>query len=335
MLCVSGTSLASSAAVFDRDRAAAVQFVTGSGLDPHASVTRRFDSAFRSLVTMALEGCTQTRRLNEVVVSLDGVLGKPEEDLLRGMLDVAGVYTERIRFITRGVALLLANAKRPTNVILAHAGGTAYALVTLDPLGRARIQRGGFGLFSGDDGGGLYFIGLQLMKHVLRDREGGHDSEISAAVHSANGWTDPDDVVRWIRQTNQDGASLWSSVRSMANLALELAEKNSSPAQALVKGAADNFALSIHDVLSLVRRDNRPLEIGTCGPLFSSPIYSQRVIHGLKTPEAGPVHVSRFRWKALAGCIRLALDRCEEDGWAEFVEALPGYGGLQLLQEQW
>jgi len=232
-----------------------------------------------------------------------------------------GLYQmKEIEWITRGRACYEASLSPPAAIILkvgtvafAHA---FHARVNQSP---ADARVGGWGLLSGDDGGG-YYIGRQLIYRLFEEADGRRRrTSFSERFMSLMGESTLEDSIvsatTWIRQRRQAGV-LRRDVSELARIALFLAgQEQDLFALRLLRRAAHLVAHSAY--LSFARLPGRAkMDYGSL-PLFlhggliqSSALFAQLLIRALQRAFASASVNATYQplqFSPIAGCAILGL----------------------------
>ena len=135
------------------------------------------------------------------------------------------------------IALVGALAQRHGILLLAGTGSAVYGQAP----GGERLQIGGWGYLLGDEGGS-YWIGIQLLKSVLRARDAGlnaGETELHQACLDELGLSEAGDLIAWVYRSENPPAA---RVASLATLVLDGAEHGDALAVEILRPAATQLA---------------------------------------------------------------------------------------------
>ena len=128
-----------------------------------------------------------------------------------------------------------------------------------------RARAGGWGREIDDEGGG-WWLGARILSAVLRAYDGrGPATALTAAVLSATGATDPEQLITWLRAPSRSA----KEVASLALLADRAAAEGDAVADSLLDQAADalvEMAVACFRQLS----QDPPTHLSTLGGLFAA-----------------------------------------------------------------
>ena len=136
------------------------------------------------------------------------------------------------------IALVGALARRHGILLLAGTGSAVYGCAPK----RRQLQIGGWGYLLGDEGSG-YWIGLQLLRGIIRAHdEGANLAPLYAACLSELGLSQAREVVGWLYRS-QEAAT--TRLAELAPLALDMADAGDRDAQELLRQAGSQLARQV------------------------------------------------------------------------------------------
>ena len=148
------------------------------------------------------------------------------------------------------IALVGALAQRHGILLLAGTGSAAYGV---SPAGE-RLQVGGWGYLLGDEGSS-YWVGLQLLKSVVRAYDSGVEARktgLNQVCLDALGLSEATDLIAWVYQSEMAPAA---RVASLAPLVLNRAENGDALAIEILSQAAAHL---VNQVEMMRRRLHYP-----------------------------------------------------------------------------
>ena len=138
------------------------------------------------------------------------------------------------------IALVGALARRHGILLLA---GTGSAVFGSAPNGR-QLQIGGWGYLLGDEGSG-YWIGLQLLRGIIRAHdEGANLAPLYAACLSGLGLSQAREVVGWLYRSDEATTRL----AGLARVALDIAQSGDRDALQLLRQAGSHLARQVEQM---------------------------------------------------------------------------------------
>ena len=139
------------------------------------------------------------------------------------------------------IALVGALARRHGILLLAGTGSAVYGCAPK----RRQLQIGGWGYLLGDEGSG-YWIGLQLLRGIIRAHdEGANLAPLYAACLSELGLSQAREVVGWLYRS-QEAAT--TRLAELAPLALRMADAGDRDAQELLRQAGSQLARQVEQM---------------------------------------------------------------------------------------
>ena len=159
------------------------------------------------------------------------------------------------------IALVGALARRHGILLLAGTGSAVYGCAPK----RRQLQIGGWGYLLGDEGSG-YWIGLQLLRGIIRAHdEGAKLAPLYAACLSELGLSQAREVVGWLYRS-QEAAT--TRLAELAPLALDMADAGDRDAQELLRQAGSQLARQVEQMRR--RLDAPAAPIGFAGGLLDN-----------------------------------------------------------------
>ncbi len=175
------------------------------------------------------------------------------------------------------IALVGALGQRQGILLLAGTGSAVYGVAP----GGQRLQIGGWGYLLGDEGSG-YWIGSQLLRHVIARHDQGASCEgdaLSRACMDALGLTEPRELIAWLYRSKEAPAP---RVASLAELVLDA--DGSEWAAACVESAAEQLTRQVDLMRSRLDYESAPIAFAG-GLLDNDNALSQRVTQRLGLPR--------------------------------------------------
>ena len=177
------------------------------------------------------------------------------------------------------IALVGALARRHGILLLAGTGSAVYGSA---PAGE-RLQIGGWGYLLGDEGSS-YWIGIQLLKHIIMDFDSGADrrlSDLSREGLDALGLTQARDLIAWVYRS---GKAPPARIASLAPFVLERADAGETPALQILRRAADHLASQVEIMRRRLNFERAPIAFAG-GLLDNANPLSDEVARRLALPE--------------------------------------------------
>ena len=199
------------------------------------------------------------------------------------------------------IALAGALAQRHGILLLAGTGSAAYGL---SPAGE-RLQIGGWGYLLGDEGSS-YWIGSQLLKHVLRACDAGtlpRETGLAQACLDELGLSDATDLIAWVYRA--EGAPA-TRVAGLAPLVLDRAEHDDSLAIEILERAAAHLVEHVETLRRRLNYAGAPIAFAG-GLLDNANWLSAEVTRRLGLPERpiamhppviGAAMIAKWEWSA-------------------------------------
>lgn len=176
------------------------------------------------------------------------------------------------------IALVGSLGQRQGILLLAGTGSAVYGVA---PGGR-RLQIGGWGYLLGDEGSG-YWIGSQLLRHVIARHDQGASSEddaLTRACMDALGLTEPRELIAWLYRSKEAPAT---RIACLAELVLNAVE-DCRWATTCVVSAAEQLTRQVDLMRSRLDYENAPIAFAG-GLLDNDNALSQRVTQRLGLPR--------------------------------------------------
>jgi len=177
------------------------------------------------------------------------------------------------------IALVGALARRHGILLLAGTGSAVYGSA---PAGE-RLQIGGWGYLLGDEGSS-YWIGIELLKHIIMDFDSGDDrclSDLSREGLDALGLTQARDLIAWVYRS---GKAPPARIASLAPFVLERADASETPALQILRRAADHLASQVEIMRRRLNFERAPIAFAG-GLLDNANPLSDEVARRLALPE--------------------------------------------------
>ena len=175
------------------------------------------------------------------------------------------------------IALVGSLGQRQGILLLAGTGSAVYGVA---PGGR-RLQIGGWGYLLGDEGSG-YWIGSQLLRHIIARHDRGassQDDALTRACMDALGLAEPRELIAWLYRSREAPAT------RIAGLAeLVLGADGSEWAMTCVESAAEQLARQVDLMRSRLDYESAPIAFAG-GLLDNDNALSQRVTQRLGLPR--------------------------------------------------
>ena len=177
------------------------------------------------------------------------------------------------------IALVGSLGQRQGILLLAGTGSAIYGVAP----GGQRLQIGGWGYLLGDEGSG-YWIGSQLLRHIIARHDQGassKDDALTRACMDVLGLTEPRELIAWLYRSKEPPVTL---VASLAELVLNAAADCSSWATICVESAAEQLTQQVNLMRSRLNYENAPIAFAG-GLLDNDNALSQRVTQRLGLPR--------------------------------------------------
>ena len=175
------------------------------------------------------------------------------------------------------IALVGSLGQRRGILLLAGTGSAVYGVAP----GGQRLQIGGWGYLLGDEGSG-YWIGSQLLRHIIARHDRGASCEedaLTRACLDALGLTEPRELIAWLYRSKEAPAP---RVASLAELVLDA--DGSEWAAACVESAAEQLTRQVDLMRSRLDYESAPIAFAG-GLLDNDNALSQRVTQRLGLPR--------------------------------------------------
>lgn len=175
------------------------------------------------------------------------------------------------------IALVGSLGQRQGILLLAGTGSAVYGVA---PGGR-RLQIGGWGYLLGDEGSG-YWIGSQLLRHIIARHDRGascEDDALTRACLDALGLMEPRELIAWLYRSKEAPAP---RVASLAELVLDA--DPSEWATTCVESAAGQLTRQVDRMRSRLDYESAPIAFAG-GLLDNDNALSQRVTQRLGLPR--------------------------------------------------
>jgi N-acetylglucosamine kinase-like BadF-type ATPase len=182
--------------------------------------------------------------------------------------------------------------------LVAGTGSCAYGR---DAQGRT-FQSGGWGSLL-DDAGSGYWLGLQVLKAVIRSHDGrGPATLLSEAVQHALGSTHPSDILEWLRMRENSRVQ----VAELATLVFKSAGSNDPEAMRILQAGADELAQMAIAVSERLFK-NASVPVVLMGGLSRESLYRQ-VIASALSRRSSQVTLVDAEHSAVVGALCLAAE---------------------------
>ena len=176
------------------------------------------------------------------------------------------------------IALVGSLGRRQGILLLAGTGSAVYGVAP----GGQRLQIGGWGYLLGDEGSG-YWIGSQLLRHIIARHDQGASSEddaLTRACMDGLGLTDPRELIAWLYRSREAPAT---RIAGLAELVLNEAA-DCRWATVCVESAAEQLTRQVDLMRSRLDYENAPIAFAG-GLLDNDNALSQRVTQRLGLPR--------------------------------------------------
>jgi len=199
------------------------------------------------------------------------------------------------------IALAGALAQGHGILLLAGTGSAAYGV---SPAGE-RLQIGGWGYLLGDEGSS-FWIGSQLLKHVLRARDAGNaprQSGLAQACLDELGLSEVTDLIAWVYRSEEAPAT---RVAGLAPLVLDRAEHGDGLAVEILTRAAAHLAEQVETMRRRLKYEGAPIAFAG-GLLDKANWLSTELTRRLGLPERptamhppviGAAILAKWKWSA-------------------------------------
>ena len=177
------------------------------------------------------------------------------------------------------IALVGSLGQRQGILLLAGTGSAIYGVAP----GGQRLQIGGWGYLLGDEGSG-YWIGSQLLRHIIARHDQGassKDDALTRACMDVLGLTEPRELIAWLYRSKEPPAT---RIASLAELVLNAVTDGSKWAAICVESAAEQLARQVNLMRSRLNYENAPIAFAG-GLLDNDNALSQRVTQRLGLPQ--------------------------------------------------
>ncbi len=177
------------------------------------------------------------------------------------------------------IALVGSLGQRQGILLLAGTGSAIYGVAP----GGQRLQIGGWGYLLGDEGSG-YWIGSQLLRHIIARHDQGassKDDALTRACMDVLGLTEPRELIAWLYRSKEAPAT---RIASLAELVLNAVADCSKWAAICVESAAEQLARQVNLMRSRLNYENAPIAFAG-GLLDNDNALSQRVTQRLGLPQ--------------------------------------------------
>ena len=197
------------------------------------------------------------------------------------------------------IALVGSLGQRQGILLLAGTGSAVYGVA---PGGR-RLQIGGWGYLLGDEGGG-YWIGSQLLRHIIARHDRGASSEdeaLTRACMDVLGLAEPRELIAWLYRSKEAPAT---RIAGLAELVLDA--DRSKWATTCVESAAEQLTRQVDLMRSRLDYESAPIAFAG-GLLDHDNALSQRVTQRLglprrpvarHSPVVGAALLAAMAWRA-------------------------------------
>ena len=250
----------------------------------------------------AWEGARLTREpARAIFLGMAGVVSPQDRDTISRMaLDVHAAPAGAI-FVDHDIRIALAGglAGHEGAVLIVGTGCSCYGR-TAD----GRSHRTGWGYLL-DDLGSSYYLGLQAMIALTRETDGrGKPTLLSAAVRSALGFVDADEIMRILYHDNLTV----TRIASLAPLVVDAANRGDEVALMILRTGAHALSLNVKTVADRLQFSSSPFSVTIVGGLGETPgIYRQLVCEAItrENPHCGIVEP---KLPPVLGAVLLAME---------------------------
>ena len=176
------------------------------------------------------------------------------------------------------IALVGSLGQRQGILLLAGTGSAVYGVAP----GGQRLQIGGWGYLLGDEGSG-YWIGSQLLRHIIARHDQGASSEddaLTRACMDGLGLTDPRELIAWLYRSKEAPAT---RIAGLAELVLNAAA-DCRWATVCVESAAEQLTRQVDLMRSRLDYESAPIAFAG-GLLDNDNALSRRVTQRLGLPR--------------------------------------------------
>ncbi|MCY3834052.1 MAG: hypothetical protein OXG85_13640 [Chloroflexi bacterium] len=199
------------------------------------------------------------------------------------------------------IALAGALAQRRGILLLAGTGSAAYGRA---PSGE-RLQIGGWGYLLGDEGSS-YWIGIQLLKHIVNEYDSGAGprlTNLSKACLNALGLSQARDLVAWVYRSERAPVE---RVAGLAPYVLQGADAGEAQALRILRCAADHLVSQVETLRRRLSYERAPIAFAG-GLLDNANALSEEVARRLALPErptakyppvTGAALLAKLEWSA-------------------------------------
>ena len=176
------------------------------------------------------------------------------------------------------IALVGSLGQRQGILLLAGTGSAIYGVAP----GGQRLQIGGWGYLLGDEGSG-YWIGSQLLRHIVARHDQGassRDDALTRACLDVLRLTEPRELIAWLYRSREPPAT---RTAGLAELVLNAVADGSKWAATCVESAAGHLTRQVDRMRSRLDYENAPVAFAG-GLLDNDNALSQRVTQRLGLP---------------------------------------------------
>ena len=207
--------------------------ITGESANPNLIGHDAAQAAIRRTIAAALqEACLQQRDIAAVAIGIAGASKLHSQDWLLQTVKPALPSSLIVPSSDLEIALVGALAQRHGILLLAGTGSAVFGITQ----SRQCLQIGGWGYLLGDEGSG-YWIGLQILQHILKLHDKGApvlDDMLSRRCLETIGVTKPRDLIAWLYRGREAPAA---RVASLAIIGLEMATEGDELAENILEAA--------------------------------------------------------------------------------------------------
>ena len=220
----------------------------------------------------------QPREIAAAAVGIAGASNLHSEDWLLETVRPALPHALIVPSSDLEIALVGSLGQRQGILLLAGTGSAVHGVAP----GGQRLQIGGWGYLLGDEGSG-YWIGSQLLRHIIARHDQGASSEddaLTRACMDGLGLTDPRELIAWLYRSKEAPAT---RIAGLAELVLNEAA-DCRWATVCVESAAGQLTRQVDLMRSRLDYENAPIAFAG-GLLDSDNALSRRVTQRLGLPQ--------------------------------------------------
>lgn len=268
-------------------------------------------AAARAVIQRGIAAALEQARLrppdiDTVAIGIAGASNTHSEDWLRQTVEPVLPGCLVVPSSDLEIALVGGLGQRTGILLLAGTGSAVYGSA---PNGQ-RLQIGGWGYLLGDEGSG-YWIGRQLLRHVIARFDAGEPVEADALTRNCLarlGLSEPRELVGWLYRSEEAPAARIAGLAELVLLAADCscsADTCGEWARTCVASAADHLARQVNLMRARLNWTEAPVAFAG-GLLDNKNLLSEQVAHKLKlparpvaghSPVIGAALLARLEWK--------------------------------------